>query len=43
MGSRWIFWVDFEMILRSVVDGAVRKEFGSCEKSIKFTKCNAMF
>ena len=36
MGSRWTVWVDFEMMLRIVMDGTIRREFGLCEKSMKF-------
>jgi len=43
MGNRWTVWVDFEMVLRIVVDGAVRREFVLCEKPVKLRSVTPCF
>ena len=43
MGSRWIDWVEIKMILRIVVGGAVRREFGLCEKSLNLRSVLSCF
>lgn len=43
MRRRWIVWVEIEMILRTVVNSDVRREFGLRAKSVNLRSVLSCF